>query len=225
MLYCRKSIPMLTVILGFLVFASVAQANLVDQTYGIGSGSFELGGPFVGTAHMWLSPGSTTITGWTVSGPGDGVDWLQENNTFNFNADTGTKSVDLRHLTASSISTMIPTVSGNVYRLSFAAAAVTPAGNNTGLVSAGSLVNQTYTVDWSPTFSSQTFLPFTFDFTATGSETTIIFQATGITASNQYSYGPAIDSVRVDAVPVPPAMILLGSGLLGLIVMRSRLRK
>ncbi len=51
--------------------------NIIDSTYGTGSGSFE-NGKFVnnGADYMGLTPSSTAILGWTVGGPGNGVDWL-----------------------------------------------------------------------------------------------------------------------------------------------------
>lgn len=69
----------------FSLLASTASAghsaispNLIDTTYGIGTGSFELG-IFVprGTGNLdfqSLSNGATTMTGWVVGGIG--VDWL-----------------------------------------------------------------------------------------------------------------------------------------------------
>ena len=122
-----------------------AEANFIDDSYGAGAGSFELGN-FVngggnpnaaGPDYMGLLPGDTTITGWTVGGPGDGVDWLT---TPTYGADTGIHAVDLQHLSASSISTVISTIAGNAYELSFSAAAVTAPLATTsaeGMVSAG----------------------------------------------------------------------------------------
>jgi hypothetical protein len=163
----------------------VANANIIDDTYGVGAGSFELGNfvngsgstPYYPNAgYMGLAPGDTTITGWTVGGPGDGVDWLidEPGNVFTFNANDGIHSVDLQHLTASSISTVIPTVIGGVYELSFFAASV-ETYDNTGTVSAGSLTNQSFTVlgPYSASFENQTFQQFLFSFTAVDTSTTI----------------------------------------------------
>jgi hypothetical protein len=93
--------------------------NIIDATYGVGAGSFELGN-FVngggnpnapGPDYMGLLPSNTAITGWTVAGPGDGIDWL----TGSYAVDTGTYAVDLSHLSASSIYTLFTTVVGNQY--------------------------------------------------------------------------------------------------------------
>lgn len=187
------------------------RANIIDSTYGAGAGSFELGN-FVnnGINFMSLAPSATAITGWTVGGPGGGIDWLT---TLGWGADTGSKSVDLQLNGSSSISTTIPTITGTVYSLSFGAAANTAYITNTGVVSAGSLVNQAFTAALSNNFSNQSFIPFTFLFNATGSTTTITFQGTG----PDTQYGPVIDSVSVSAVPVPAAVWLFGSALPGFV--------
>ena len=175
----------------------VPDANIIDATHGFGAGSFELGTfvngggfPFGGPDFMGVAPGDgTTITGWTVGGPGDGVNWLT---LPTYGVDSGIYAVDLQHLSSSSIATSIPTVAGNVYELSFSAAAVS-GYSNTGTVSAGSLVNQPFTAPFSNAVSTQIYTPFTFLFTATGPTTTIEFAATGPNTA----YGPVVDSVSV----------------------------
>jgi hypothetical protein len=208
------------VLLLFLVLPTYA--NIIDSTYGAGAGSFELG-TFVNNSDIYnfmnLPKGSTTITGWTVGGPGDGVDWLT---TPNWGADTGIHSVDLQGSVIgsvlgqnySSIATVIPTVTGHVYELTFGAAANadTLYRATSGIVSAGSLVNQPFTATFSTDFATQTFTPFAFSFTATGPTTTIEFTAT----LPGTIYGPVIDSVSVvptAPVPLPGAVLLLGAGL------------
>lgn len=205
------------------------QANIIDDTYGVGAGSFELGSfvngggiPYAqGPDYMGLAPGDTTITGWTVGGPGDGIDWLS---TPSFAAESGTYSVELTHLTASSIATVIPTLAGNVYSLSFGAATsnlppVYPYYSATGVVSAGSLVDQPFSATLSSPPSTQTYTPYSFLFTATGPTTTIRFTSTGPDNSH---YGPVIDSVSIVAVPEPTTSVLLGIGLAWLAGARLR---
>ena len=91
----EKMVIVLGVVL-LLFLALPAYTNIVDSTYGAGAGSFELGN-FVnnGFDYMHLAPGDTTITGWTVGGPGDGVDWIT---TPGYGADTEICPVDLQHL-------------------------------------------------------------------------------------------------------------------------------
>ena len=149
--------------------------------------------------------------GWTVGGPDDGVDWLT---TPDYGADTGIHAVDLQRTLNSSIATVIPTITGNVYELSFGTTAWVDVPNgNKGKVSAGSLVNQTFTAPLSSALSTQTFTPFAFLFTATGPTTTIQFTANG----TQCCYGPVIDSVSVAAVPEPGTILLLGTGLVSVL--------
>jgi hypothetical protein len=204
-----------------------AEANIIDSTYGAGAGSFELGN-FVngggnpnaaGSGYMGLLPDDTTITGWTVGGPGDGVDWLLASY---YGADTGIHSVDLQHLSASSIFTSIPTIAGNEYELLFSTA--TYLGySTTGAVSAGSVVNQVFSATPSSTHP-QAFTPYSFMFTATGPTTLIQFMSTGPNTA----YGPAIDSVSVEPtapVPVPATMLLFGTGIAGLVGTRLKRKK
>lgn len=221
-----------TQLLAILLFATLpsmlsqARANIIDSTYGAGAGSFELGNFSGGVLDfVALSPGATTITGWTVGGPGDGVDWLTAPS---FGADTGIRSIDLTHITNSSISTVIPTVAGSVYQVSFGAASVTGLSVE-GVVSAGSLVNQPFTAPFSSAFATQTYKSFTFAFTATGPTSEIVFRATG-PADATCCYGPAIDSVSVDraVVPEPDARQFLVAALgvmLGYSVWRKRIKR
>jgi hypothetical protein len=226
----KKSFDWITLCGILFLISPITNANIIDDTHGVGAGSFELGifvngsgsTPFfVNAGYMGLAPGATTITGWTVGGPGDGIDWLIDGpgNVFTFNANDGIHSVDLQHLTASSISTVIPTVTGGVYELSFFAASVV-SYDNTGTVSAGSLINQSFTVagPYSTTFENQTFQQFSYSFSAIDTLTTIQFTGTD-PISAQLQYGPVIDSVSVtltNAVPLPPTMFLFGSGILAL---------
>jgi hypothetical protein len=61
--------------------------------------------------------------------------------------------------------------------------------------------------------------PITWSFVANDGSATLNFQSLEINA-----FGPALDDVSVNAVPLPPSLLLLGSGLLGLAGLR-RYRK
>ena len=192
-----------------------ANANIIDSIYGAGASSFELG-TFMdnGFGYMGLAPGATTITGWTVGGPGNGVDWLIEPT---FGAQSGLHAVDLINTSAGSVSTVIPTTPGQTYELSFYAATIST-GNALGTVSAGSLVNQSFTAPISFSFANQAFAPFSFFFTATGPTSTVSFTS-AVSGCFPDCYGPVVDSVSVDlasSVPEPSsiALLLLGGGVL-----------
>lgn len=204
-----------------MLSAAVAQ-NIIDATYGVGAGSFELG-TFSnnGLGYQVLPSGSSTMIGWTVGGPGNGVDWLVSPT---YAASDGIHSVDLQSQSNSSVSTVIPTVVGSLYSLSFSTASVV-GYNVDGAVSAGNLVNQAFVATSSADLPTQTYTPYEFVFTATSTDTIIRFEATGPTlpacASTGACYGPVIDGVSVVAVPEPSALglILLG---LPLVWLRSR---
>jgi len=214
-----RSIAFIALAVGILAplqFASASSTNIIDATYGVGAGSFE-NGAFVdpGYHYMVLPVGSTTITGWTVGGPG-GVDWTLAPY---FGTDSGLHAVDLIESSAGSISTVIPTTIGQTYDLSFYAASVST-GNILGAVSAGSLVNQAFSAPITPIqdISNLTYELFSFQFTATGTQTTVNFMSTPIGSSCLPDcVGPIIDSVSVAAVPVPAAVWLFGSALAGLV--------
>lgn len=207
---------------GFIVsttLPSAASANIIDTTYGAGAGSFELGGQS-GAAFDSLAPGSTAITGWTVGGPGDGVDWLSQPS---FNASAGSLSVDLQSFFASSISTVISTVIGQTYQLTFDSTAVAPL-QQAGTLSAGSLTGQAFVPAYGGAFGSQVYEAFMFEFDAIGTSTTITFSADD-TCCGGATYGPVIDNVSVVAsvaVPAPSGLAILGLGLAGLGFARRR---
>jgi hypothetical protein len=174
------------------------QTNLIDFTYGTGAGSFELGN-FLdnGYGYMGLAPGTTTITGWTVGGPGNGVDWVGKP----FAVNTGSRAIDLINSSAGSVSTVIPTVTGQLYELSFYATTVST-GNALGTVSAGSVVNQSFVAPKTSgrDFANLVFGRFSFLFTATGSSTTVNFASTPNGSSCLPDcFGPEIDNVSVVA--------------------------
>jgi len=205
--------------------------NIIDSTYGTGAGSFELGAfvpnatdPLGRGSYMVLPQGSTTITGWTVGS--NGIDWIPTP-PFGTSTQFGMHAVDLTEVSPSSISTVIPTIAGQRYLLSFHTATVVT-GTGAGAVSAGSLVDQAFTAPASPTIGAQVFAPFRFLFTANDALTTVTFRSTQFSC-NSDCYGPALDAVSVSAFPVPEPqtypMLLTGLGILGLAAYRGSKRK
>ena len=228
-----RAVASLAILLSSIQTAGATGINIIDSTYGTGAGSFELGSFVADQNHpdfVSLGIGSTAIAGWTVGGGPVDVAWLNGSNPVAsiYAVDTGTKAVNLP--SGSTIATTIPTVVGNVYQLSFAAAGPPsyfyPSWGDVGkgVVSAGTLVGQEFTGPYSnaPYYTQwQTFLPFQFLFTALGPSTTIQFTGENPdqgTNPYNYSYGPIIDSVSVNlASPIPAAIWMVGSALVGLV--------
>ena len=211
----------LTLALACLLGAGGAAADLIDDTYGAGVGSFEQGAFVPHGGGNWnfqsLGAGSTTITGWVVGGVG--VDWLGE--PF-YNASQGVHAVDLGWYDggAGSVAISLPTVAGMNYTLTFEAAAVPgPAYTNQGWVSAGTL-GAAFSPAWSAAydFTGQVYHAQAFQFTALAATTLLTFSAT----TPGTAYGPVIDNVSVLAVPVPEpaAALLLLAGLAGVALRR-----
>lgn len=204
-----------------------AAPNLIDQAYGAGAGSFELGvyvprGSGLSNFQSLLA-GASTLTGWQVGGLG--VDWL---GTPDYAAASGLHAVDLGYfdVAAGSVSVTLPTQVGATYALDFMAAAVAgfPSYTNTGTVSAGSLVAAGFSVPFSAAnaFSAQVYFPQSFSFVATSTSTVVSIAA----AVAGTSYGPVIDDVSVtllSAVPEPDTWALWALG--GTMLLARRFRR
>nr|WP_186728946.1 choice-of-anchor C family protein [Sphingomonas panacisoli] len=163
-----------------------------------------------------LAAGSTAITGWTVGG--DSVDYI---GTY-WNAQNGSRSVDLSGNAPGSIFQTFDTMLGQVYNVTFFLGAngdgppptktvsVTATGNAAGNYSVGTTPFPPNVVTWSP---------FNYVFTATGTSTTLTFTSTGQTA-----YGAALDNVNVTAVPEPAtwALMVFGFGAIGGVLRRRQ---
>jgi choice-of-anchor C domain-containing protein len=189
-----------------------AFANLIDSEYGAGAGSFEIqNSPFIETHpdFMRLPSGSSVITGWSVGG--NGVDYLTE--PLHLAVGSGTYSIDLSAETAGTLSTNFSTVIGSKYRLTFQAYGSSSPGIYTGRVSVGDLVGQLFTPANVALPETATFTSYDFQFTALSTNTTLFFDV----ASSPSGFGPVIDEVSVNIVPLPSAVWFFGSGLLGLI--------
>lgn len=184
-------------------------AAYADSTI-ILNGSFEVG-TNPGATYALVHPGDLNITGWTVGGVN--VHYIGNYWT----ASDGNRSIDLNgyagpgQVAAGSLSQTFSTVAGQWYHVTFDMAA-NPDG--------GSLV-KSLMVDadgQSASFSSSAnpkggqWDSMEWTFLADG-ETTLTF-ASLMTAPGDNGWGPALDNIRVTAVPipVPGAVLLCGIG-------------
>lgn len=191
--------------LGLLCSISAAKGNLILN------GSFESGG-FVdntGQDTMNLAPGSTAITGWTVTSAY--LAWIGPSNPFQLSASDGSYFLDLsgyhdnQPYGGVAASTAVATAIGQQYNVAFDLGSdvgydtVPPSvqislnGNPaTGTFVAGPVAN-----------AHNRWETFNFTFTATSASTIIAFN--GVGADNQKYIG--LDNVIVSPIPEPTTMI------------------
>jgi choice-of-anchor C domain-containing protein len=216
-----KKIAILAAVLVCLPFmwSAAAQANLILN------GSFE-SGIAPGNFTTIYAGDSTSITDWTVTS--GSVDYI---GTY-WTAADGSRSLDMNGLAPGQIAQTFNTAVGQAYRVTFALAGNFDGDPNpktmTVIASVGGST-QSFTfsepANWS--HNNMGWVPKTYDFTAADTTTTLTFTGDPTVISgwpNGTPYGPTLDNVDVTAVPVPPTVLLLGSGLVGLLGLR-RFRK
>lgn len=194
-----------------------ANANLVTN------GGFEDVVLPTGTSFVTLGAGSPALTGWTILGSVDHIRdyWVPSE---------GAQSIDLNGFgLVGTISQTFATTVGQPYELTFDMAGNPDFGSVKSLLVQIDSVAQLFSFDSTgQSHGAMGWITHSLVFTATDVLTTLMFQSLTFDfpaippIERVFSFGPALDNVAVNAVPVPAAVWLLGSALLGLGMIRRR---
>jgi choice-of-anchor C domain-containing protein len=154
---------------------------------------------------------STSITGWTVGGAS--VDYIGGY----WQPQEGSRSVDLAGSGIGSISQDIMTEIGKRYLVTFWVARNPDSGIDprTGFVDVGGPTTQYSFTNAPSTRANMKWQQKTYEFVASGANTTLRFSADPATSQN--AFGLALDNVSIGVVPEPAtwAMMIMGFGLIG----------
>jgi choice-of-anchor C domain-containing protein len=212
----RKAVKSAAVSLVLLASVGTAHANLITN------GSFE-DGLYPGTTpYVTVGAGSSIIDGWTVV---DGsIDWI---NTY-WQASDGTKSIDLagNYQHGLIVGTAFDTVVGQTYRVQFDMAGNPDRPYNKSLVSVSTgdiFTTHAFTFEQGGnTRQNMGWVTQYFDFVATSDSAELFFGDITNELNPNEAWGAALDNVRVDPVPEPSTVLLLGAGLAAICFRRRK---
>lgn len=201
--------------IALLASVSAAQAASI-----ITNGSFEAG--TLSNPFSTVGAGDPAITDWSVDS--GSVDYIGNY----WQAQDGTRSLDMSGGGAGAISQTFGTQAGQQYQVSFYVAAnpdgPPPTKLLTSSVTSGSDTLASVTVgslQAGSTHSVMGWVLVAYAFVADSSTATLSFVSQALTP-----FGPALDNVSVSAVPIPPALILFGTAIVGVAALsRRRSRK
>lgn len=184
----------------FAVASAPAQAGPI-----LLNGSFELGPPEFSIHDIDILPGSTEITGWTVTG--GGVDLLEDP----WDVLDGIRAIDLDLRSPGGIEQTFATAIGSSYLVSFWVSGNPEGGDPLKrLRAAAGGVSLDYTFDSTDqAIDALIWQTVAFSFTASQSFSTLSFLSL---SSGGSAYGALIDDVRVTAVPEPSTLLLTAAG-------------
>jgi hypothetical protein len=211
----KKTIFILLVLsLAVVFYGQPAQAAPLVTNGSFENGSFS---DNTGDDTMNLSVGSTAMTGWTVTDAK--IAWIGPLNPFELSASEGSYFLDLTGYHDSTpyggvAQQNISTLSGGQYKLEFDLGSSTKYVLPSAITASAGLNSHLFTSTLSSLNGWEHCIMF---FTASGTSTTI--SLTGSTAGGQYI---GLDNVSVSFVPLPSTVLLLGSGLVGLGLLRRK---